>query len=265
MPTVSPDHHNQPTTGGDLGSTLQRQFEALGSSVDRLAVLVGSLTPQQLRQQAYPSEWTVADVLSHLGSGATITRQRLDGDVDAPSIWDEWNAKDPEAQAADALAADAALGRRLAAITSEEAAGLRFALGPADVDLAVFIGLRLNEHAVHTWDIAVTFDDSATIPPAEAEAIVETLPMITGWAGKPTGTELTLSVRTTEPTCSFEIALRTDGVALSPRPATESPDLELTGDALIRLVYGRLDPAHSPTIEGRASELEELRRAFPGM
>jgi hypothetical protein len=89
--------------------------------------------------------------------------------------------------------------------------------------------------------------------------------MMAGFAGKPTGTQRTLSVRTKEPERSFEIALRSDGVALSPRPTLETPDLELPGEALVRLVYGRLDPAHSPTIVGNASDLEELRKAFPGI
>jgi len=255
----------EPTTGGDAGVTLETQRQVMASSVDRLSALVHSLTPQQLRQQAYPAQWTVAQVLSHLGSGAVITRLRLDGDVDAQSVWDEWNAKDPDAQAADSLRADAALQARLASITPGEAFWLRFPMGPTDMDLTTFIGLRLNEHAVHTWDIAVTFDDSATIPSTEAELVIGTLAMMAGFAGKPTGAERTISVRTKGPERSFEIALRSDGVALSPRPILEAPDLELPGEALVRLVYGRLDPAHTPTIVGHASDLEELRKAFPGI
>src|ERR1019366_977144 len=262
---MTSDQHEEPTTSGDVGVNLETQREVLASSVDRLAALVHSLTPQQLRQQAYPTEWTVAGVLSHLGSGAVIMRLRIDGDVDMQAVWDEWNAKDPDAQAADSMRADAALQARLASITPGEAAGLRFRMGPTDMDLTTFIGLRLNEHAVHTWDIEVTFDDSAAIPSAEAELVIGTLAMMAGFAGKPTGTQRTLSVRTKEPERSFEIALRSDGVALSPRPTPETPDLELPGEALVRLVYGRLDPAHSPTIVGNASDLEELRKAFPGI
>ena len=88
-----------------LGSLIQ----VLDFSMQGLVDQVEQLTPQQLRQRAYPSEWTVADVLSHLGSGATIMRLRLDGDVDMDAmqaIWGEWNAKDPDAQAVDALEAD---------------------------------------------------------------------------------------------------------------------------------------------------------------
>ena len=60
----------------DADAGFQVRLRALGASVDRLAALVRSLTPEQLRQQAYPSEWTVADVLSHLGSGAVLTKAR---------------------------------------------------------------------------------------------------------------------------------------------------------------------------------------------
>lgn len=242
------------------------QLRALRASVDRLATLVRSLSSAQLRQQAYPSEWTVADVLSHLGSGAVITRAHLDGatDFDPQPVWDEWNAKDPDAQAADVLTADAALLARLAQLTPDEVATLRFAMGPMELDVPRYVGMRLNEHAVHTWDVAVTFDDTATIPPEEAGLIVDTLAMMAGFAGKPTGTERTLTVHTVAPERTFEIALRADGVALSPQPPVAVPDLELSGDALVRLVYGRLDPAHTPVVDAGATELDELRKAFPG-
>jgi uncharacterized protein (TIGR03083 family) len=249
---------------------FQTQLDVLAASVDRLATLVQSLTPEQLRLQAYPTEWTVADVLSHLGSGATIMRERLDGhvDVDMQAIWDEWNAKDSDAQAADALRADALLQERLKALTPAEAASLRFAMGPMEVDLTTFLGLRISEHALHSWDIAVTFDPSATVPPDAAALVVDTLGMIARFAGKPTGSDRTVTISTTQPVRQFEVALRTDSVALSATGtgtgAASNPDLTLSSDALIRLVYGRLDPDHSPILEVGAAEIDELRRAFPG-
>src|SRR5437899_4668506 len=97
----------------------------LKASIARLRQLVGSLGHDQLRAQAYPSEWTVADVLSHRGSGAVISSLRIDqalgGDEVVPQpIWDEWNAKDPEAKASDCLRADQAFLERLDALTDEE-------------------------------------------------------------------------------------------------------------------------------------------------
>ena len=44
----------------------------LRNSHERLASLVSPLTPEQLRGPAYPTEWSIAQVLSHLGSGAEI-------------------------------------------------------------------------------------------------------------------------------------------------------------------------------------------------
>jgi uncharacterized protein (TIGR03083 family) len=246
------------------GSELTSLVTVLGASVERLAALVKPLTPQQLRQQAYPTEWTVADVLSHLGSGAEITRLRLDGDVDMQAIWDEWNAKDPDTQAADLLRADAELQARLATLTAEDQERMRFAMGPMDLDLLTYLGLRLNEHSLHTWDVAVVFDADATLPDDEAALIVDTLPMMAGFAGKPTGADQDLSIRTVSPGRNFALALRPDGVALAPGDSVDGPDLELPADALIRLVFGRLDPDHSPATGGGAADLDALRQAFPG-
>ena len=245
---------------------LATLVNVLDASVQRLADQVEPLTPQQVRQQAYPSEWTVADVLSHLGSGATITRLRLDGEVDMEAIWDEWNAKDPDAQAADSLRADDQLQARLATLTAEDQDRMRFAMGPMELDLLTFLGMRLNEHALHTWDVAVTFDASATLPDDEAALIVDSLPMMARFAGKPTGVDRDISIRTISPSRTFSLALRPDGVALSPGDTVGEPDLELSSDALIRLVFGRLDPDPSPATmgAGAAHDLDELRRAFPG-
>lgn len=70
---------------------------ALRSSVARLHDLAAGLDEEELTGRAYPSEWSVADVLSHLGSGAVITRRRLDDtltgsetpDDFAPVVWDD--------------------------------------------------------------------------------------------------------------------------------------------------------------------------------
>ena len=44
-----------------------------------------------------------------------------------------------------------------------------------------------------------------------------------------------------------------------------SHDLRLPGEAFIRLVYGRLDSAHTPPVETGSTDLDELRRLFPGL
>ena len=83
---------------------------ALRASVERLHELAGGLDDAQVASPSYCDEWSIAQVLSHLGSGAVIFRRSLE-DVRAgtttpddfnPSVWDEWNAKSPRAQADDA-------------------------------------------------------------------------------------------------------------------------------------------------------------------
>ena len=58
--------------------TQLTSVDALRSSVERLHALASPLTEEALTAGAYPTEWTVAQVLSHLGSGAVITQRRLD-------------------------------------------------------------------------------------------------------------------------------------------------------------------------------------------
>ena len=181
-------------------------------------------------------------------------------------IWDEWNAKSPDDQATDGLHADSALISRLGSVADDEQARFRVSLGPFELDWDQFVGLRLNEHAMHTWDIAVTLDRTATIPDDAAEFIVDNLALIAGFAGKPTGTDRAFTVRTSAPTRDFEITLRPESVTFAATDPTSTPDLRLPAEALIRLVYGRLDPDHSPPpVDGSPTALDELRRAFAGV
>jgi uncharacterized protein (TIGR03083 family) len=249
---------------------MTNERAVLEASVGRLRDLVERLGPDDVRVQAYPSEWTVADVLSHLGSGAVLSTLNVDAalggdEVAAPPIWDEWNAKDPDAKAADALEADQAFIERLDALTDEERARFEFALGPMTFDYAGYIRLRVNEHTLHSWDIAVAFDPSAELEPEAAGIVLEALPMIARFTAKPSGSPKPLRVRTTAPDRQFLIDLGVDGVSVTPDDSPGAPDLELPSAAFVRLVYGRLDPDHTPPVKGAETHLDELRRVFPGV
>lgn len=245
---------------------------ALHSSIERLRELPASLSEAELKDQAYPSEWTIADVLSHIGSGAVIFRRRLEDGIAgketpedfAPSVWDEWNAKSPEQQRDDALAADAALIDALSSVTTSQREAFSVPFGPLTLDFQTFVALRLNEHAFHTWDIEVIGDEAAGLHPQAAELVVDNLELIAKWAAKPTGDTRTLTVATTNPERWFSIALTPDAVTFSPTSPSKSADVRLPAEAFARLVYGRLDAAHTPAdVEG--ADLELLRRVFPGL
>ena len=58
--------HNSTASQDPTPTTGEAQTNALRSSVARLHDLAAPLTEQQLTGGAYPTEWTVAQVLSHL-------------------------------------------------------------------------------------------------------------------------------------------------------------------------------------------------------
>ena len=151
----------------------------------------------------------------------------------------------------------------LGSLADDERARFEFAIGPMTFDFAGFIGLRLNEHALHTWDIEVDLDPGAPVAPGSARLVIDNLQMITRFTGKPTGTEHTITVLTSEPRRDFRVVIGADGVSLGPIEPVDEPDLEIPAEAFIRLVYGRLDPAHTPATRGPAN-LGELRNVFPG-
>jgi len=248
------------------------RLTALHRSVDRLRSTVAGLDPTRLTDPAYPTDWTIADVLSHLGSGAVILLGRLEDtlsgtatpDDAAQGVWDAWNAKPPADQAADALVADRALLERLEGMTDDERRGFRFTMGPMALDVDGFVGLRLNEHALHVWDIEVALDPTATVATDSVGAVVDNMGMIIRFSGRPVAGATTVTLVTTDPARTFVATLGPDQVELSPGDGDRVPDLVLPAEALVRLVYGRLDPDHVPPVEG-AVDLDELRAVFPGI
>ena len=89
--------------------------------------------------------------------------------------------------------------------------------------------------------------------------------MISRFGGKPIGTEYELHLRTTDPARDFTLSLGTAGVTLAPcADPSHAADLELPAEALVRLVYGRLEPARTPRVRGDV-DLDALRSAFPGV
>ena len=245
---------------------------ALDSSVQHLRSVVEHLDDAQLDEPAYPAEWTIADVLSHIGSGAVIMQRRLDDILEedatpddfAPGVWETWNAKTDRDKADDALEADRDLLERVESLSDEARSILRFSMGPLELLFDGFVGMRLNEHALHTWDIEVTIDPTATVRAESVGHIVDNLELIARFTARPQGSTRTIAVRTDQPRRSFSIELSPDAVTLGPGDQSRQPDLELPAEAFVRLIYGRLDPDHTPNTVRDSGALEELREVFPG-
>src|SRR5579863_7405266 len=162
------------------------------------------MSGDQLTGRSYCRDWTVAQVLSHLGSGAeiamlmleaTLAGEPLDRDAMGP-IWDTWNAKTPQQQAADCLPADEAQIKRLEGLSDAELDGISADFFGMKLDAAGLVRMRLSEHAVHTWD-------AAEVSPDAVELLMAQLPMVAGWTGKPDGEPFRLRLRGTEPEADF--------------------------------------------------------------
>ncbi|MEO9180870.1 MAG: maleylpyruvate isomerase family mycothiol-dependent enzyme [Acidimicrobiales bacterium] len=251
---------------------MTNALEALQESVNHLREITGGLSESQLVASAHPTQWTVADVLSHLGSAAIIAKRRLDDGVEGremppefpQSVWDVWNLKTPHAQATDSLLADAALQESIDETTPEQRDAFSWSLGPIDLDFDGFVSMRLGEHALHTWDIEEAFDKDATLQRDAVPIIIDNLELLIRFTAKSNDSGETLLIRTTEPQREFALTLGTDGVTLELAEASNAHNLELSAEAFIRLVYGRLDEEHTPA-SVRSEHLQTLRAVFPGM
>ena len=71
-------------------------------------------------------------------------------------------------------------------------------------------------------------------------------------------------VATTEPARTYRVSFEPD-LSVQLADGVAAADLTLPAEAFLRLVYGRLDPAHTPSsVTGDTARLADLRKAFPG-
>jgi uncharacterized protein (TIGR03083 family) len=248
---------------------------ALRASHDRLTGIVNPLDAEQVRGRSYASEWSIADVLSHLGSGAEIVLLNLNAGLaggdppareDFQAIWDVWNELPADEQAARSVAVNGSLVGLVESLSPEQAAAFQVQMFGMTMDLAGLLRMRLSEHAVHTWDVAVALDPSARVSPDAVDLLIDGVGRMMPWMGKKEADPRVIAVTTTDPERAF--VLDTGGVSLtSGTPDTPpSGSLELTAEALLRLVYGRVDSSAVASGEVRATnvDLADLRAVFPG-
>jgi uncharacterized protein (TIGR03083 family) len=268
--------------------TDSRRFIAvLRSSHDRLTALVGDLDDDGLARQSMCTEWSVARVLGHLGSGAEIGLANLEANVAGreppgpetnPPIWERWNAMEPREVAVRFAAADRRFVESFEALeglgTEQlDAMQVKLPFLPDPVDVATAVGFRLNEHTLHSWDVFAAFDPSATLAAESVELLIDRLPFMVGLIGRFAPRETrpaerkTITVATADPTRTYELEL---GDSAELRPAdgdsTTSGSLAIPAEALLRLVAGRLRPDRpfGDVEPSGALSLADLRRAFPG-
>jgi uncharacterized protein (TIGR03083 family) len=255
-------------------SETARPIAAVRRSHDRFVALVTPLDDAQVQAPAYPTEWSIAQVASHLGSQAEIFdlfltaglegRPAPGGDVFAP-IWDRWNALPPAEQVRQSVTSTDALVTRLEHLAATDPDGFALEAFGRQLDLNGLAGMMLSEHSVHTWDVEVALDPAATISADAVELVIDTVAQLAGWSGRAIEGADPVLIETSAPARRFRLTLAPE-VELAPvsdEPADGSDPLRLPAEAFVRLVAGRLDPDHTPAAVTDA-RVDQLRSAFPG-
>jgi len=261
-----------------VSSAADATIDALRSGHDDLVGVVRSLSPDDLTRPSVATEWDLSQVISHLGSGAVIGLGALEAALagDPPpgtdvnkAVWARWDAMSPQERADGFVAANTGLVERYEGLDAATRESLRVDLGflPEPIDVASAGRFRLNEFALHSWDVRASFDPVAAVRPEAVPPLLEHVGGLLGWIGKADrlGRPATVRVTTSDPERVLGLSIA-DGVTLGDAPDDADATLDLPAEAFLRLVTGRLRPEHTPagvTTSGSV-DLDDLRRVFPG-
>jgi uncharacterized protein (TIGR03083 family) len=261
-----------------MTTLAERTIAALRANHDRLATLAAGFTEDDLARSSGASEWTVAQVLSHLGSGAEIgyasysaslAGEEPGGQEFNQEVWSRWDATPPREQAIASIEHGDRLVRFLEGLSDEQREHGEITLGymPAPVPLVAIAGLRLNEAALHGWDVRVAFDPDATLTDEEGTLLLEQLSgpiaFMLGFTGKADRIAGGATVGLAGSDLALEIGER---AAMVPAHEVTTATLFGPAEAVVRLLAGRLDEQHTPpkvSVDG-AVTLGDLRNVFPG-
>jgi uncharacterized protein (TIGR03083 family) len=259
-------------------STNAELQAALRASHKRLDDATRPLTDEEIAGPSYCKDWSTAQVLSHIGSGAQIFGLLLDAGLagtEAPGreeftkVWDVWNAMSPTEQVRNSLNADSEFIDRVDAVPPADLDAMQLNLFGAPAGAARLLQLRLFELAIHTWDVIVIRDPDAEVAGDAVGLMVDGLDPVAGRSGKTESGPLAVDITTADPDRRFRLSVA-DVVKLRPAGADEevpaTATVRMPASALVRLVYGRLDGEHTPaSVETDGIDLDTLRSIFPGI
>ncbi|MGH9293225.1 MAG: maleylpyruvate isomerase N-terminal domain-containing protein [Acidimicrobiales bacterium] len=260
--------------------SARRAIEALRLSHNALEARVEKMDADALGAPSYCSDWNLGQLLSHLGSGAEIalrTLERaliglapLDREV-YPTIWDRWNALAAGDLTYELLVWDRRHVSVLEGLDDRTVQDLHVELFGLQLDVAGLVSMRLGEHAFHSFDLVAHDNESAELLGSSVEVLIDRAPTIATRLAKPGESQETklIGVQTQAPARTMVLSLgeAVTVTEIDPLPGTAPSDnLELPAEAFLRLLYGRMDEAHTPASLTKSSgvDLDELRRIFPG-
>ena len=163
--------------------------------------------------------------------------------------------------------------KQLEALTDDQLAAVDFDFfGMMRLDAAGLVRMRLGEHVLHTWDVAVMADPAATVQADAVDLLIDNVPQfLAPRLGKPLGEPFSVRITTTDPARDY-LLTSGDSITVTDWPgdgdgggAGDVPHVTMPAEALLRLTYGRLDPEHTPSsVSADPEVLDKLRTIFPG-
>jgi uncharacterized protein (TIGR03083 family) len=257
---------------------VDRVIGALRSEYDTLSAAVAEIPEDRLSSPSAATRWSLAHVLSHLGSGSEIGRAELLaalGRGDAPgdgfnqTVWDRWDALSPTEQRDGYVESAGALVAELEALDTEQRESLQIAVGfmPVPLPLVAWAGMRLGEFVLHGWDVRVALHPGAELSEeaaaVQAELLAGPTSFMLNFVGK--------ADRVPQPV-ALDIVGTGYGMAIGNQVALlrapDAPTATFAGplEAAVRLIAGRLRPEYTPEglqVTGNVT-LDQLRDVFPG-
>ena len=257
---------------GPTAPNMPQTIALLRSESDALAEFLAGLDDAGWARQSACDAWTVADAASHIaqgsqGSSLALTRAR-NGDPSPPEgsrlLEAGDRASEPTAERAIAFRAGKAASELLQAY--REGADLlvqtALELQPEDWEKPSFhrrglipvhenITRRIQEIAIHGWDIRSAFDPASEISEAGAQEIATVAHRWLGVCFVPLegGANARFRFEVSGPNAfSEDVVLEGDGFRIEPAGDT-TPDVTFRANtsAYVLLVYGRLDISSGST------------------
>ena len=282
--TIEPLASDRPVGGPSNGpDSAEGAVLALMERVHaRLTERARALSSEERARQSFCREWSVAEVYSHLGSGAQIGTQVLEparsggGSPDPWKVWEVWNAKSPTDMVDDFARADRtyldALGGAVEA--SEAGEGVVIPIDGRPWPLVVALTARLVELALHEWDVAVVDDPSAEVDADSAAWLLAAFPLDVAAQGAAADVasrlgSATLAIEIADPKDRLRLDVTDGRVRLQRVPAGGDWDGVLAlphAASWVRLISGRWRPQLDDRLARTSGRVPPavLTELFPG-
>ena len=191
------------------------------------------------------------------------------GSESVQPVWDRWNAMSPAERAGGVAEWNERHVSALEALDEHQLNTLRVPMSflPEPLDATGLVGMRLGEHALHSWDVFVSFDPAAQIPAEAAALALQRAPMMMRWAGHADAwvdAPIRIAVTTVAPDHTWRLDIG-DTVTLEPDAHDTDGRLTLPAETFLRLLTGRLRSADVARVEATGpATIEDLRLVFRG-